>query len=178
MKPIFNVNDGHFGQRAGIYLWLQSERCAFACAYLARGRYDLFDAYLAGMACRIGMIVAFRILDHLYKGRESPKSIEFYQALLLKTKLLSKHIAKNWQFPEAVIEALEDQINLDDESDLSTLSGLLYMAHRISQLHVLVEDRRLEDDIHFINKRLGEKLSDNELRCYTELTRMAKANPR
>ncbi|MDQ5910091.1 MAG: hypothetical protein QG599_2186, partial [Pseudomonadota bacterium] len=134
--------------------------------------------YLAGMAYKIGMIVALRILDHLYRGRESPKSIEFYQALLLKTKSLSVHIAKNWQFPVTVLEALDDQINMDDESDLSTLSGLLYMADRISQLHVLVEDRRLEDDIHHLNQRLGEKLSDGELRCYTELTRMAKATPR
>ncbi len=178
MKPIFNVNEGHFGHRAGNYLWLQSERCAFACAYMARGRYDLFDAYLAGMACSIGMIVALRILDHLYKGRESPKSIEFYQILLMKTKFLSVHIAKNWQFPEAVLEALEDQINMDDESDLSTLSGILYMAHRISQIHVMVEDRRLEDDIHHLNQRLGEKLSDGELRCYIEMTRMVKADPR
>ncbi|MDQ5910889.1 MAG: hypothetical protein QG599_2986, partial [Pseudomonadota bacterium] len=37
MKPIFNINEGHFGHRAGNYLWVQSERCAFACAYMARG---------------------------------------------------------------------------------------------------------------------------------------------
>ena len=178
MKPIFNIHHGHFGQRAGNYLWSQSERCAVACAYLSRGRYDPFDAYLAGMACKIGMIVALRILDHLYRGRESPKSIQFYQALLLKTKRLSVCVAKNWQFPETVIEALEEQIRMKNQSNPPTLGDLLYMADRISQLHVLVEEKYLEDDIDRLNRRLGGKLSDSDLRCYAELTHVAKSSAR
>jgi HD-like signal output (HDOD) protein len=178
MKPIFDIHHGHFGQHAGNYLWSQSERCAVACAYLARGRYDPFDAYLAGMACKIGMIVAIRILDHLCRNREPPKAILFYQVLLQKTKRLSVCIARNWQFPETVIDALEEQIKMNDQSKSPTLGDLLYMADRISQLHVLVEEKRLKDDINYLNRQLGGKLSDSELRCYAELTRIAKSSPR
>lgn len=178
MKPIFNIHHGRFGQQAGNYLWSQSERCAVACAYLSRGRYDPFDAYLAGMARQIGMIVAVRILDHLYQGREAPKSIRFYQTLLLKTKRLSVRIARNWQFPETVLAALEEQIKMKGQSSQPTLGDLLDMADRISQLHVLVEEKHLPDDLEGLNRRLGGRLSDNELRCYAELTRIAKSSPR
>ncbi|MFZ1829646.1 MAG: HDOD domain-containing protein [Candidatus Competibacteraceae bacterium] len=172
MKPIFNVHQGHFGQQGGSYLWSQSERCAFACAYLARSRYDPFDAYLAGMICKIGMIVAIRILDHLYKNCELPKSIHFYQTLVLKTKKLSRHIAERWQFPVTVLDALEEQVSMDDQSNPATLGGVLYRANRISELHILVEEKHLEDDIDRLDQQLGGKLSDSDMRCYVELKRM------
>ncbi len=175
MKPIFNIHQGYFSQQGGNRLWLQSERCAFACAYLVRGRYDPFDAYLAGMVCKIGMIVAIRILDQLYRKRELPKSIHFYQTLLLKTKRLSHHIAENWKFPITVLDALEEQASMNDQSDLSALSGVLYRANRISELHVLVEEKHLEDDIGRLNQRLGGKLFDSDLRCYAELMRTFKS---
>lgn len=179
MKPIFNVHQGRFGQHAAGYLWSQSERCALACAYLARGRCDPFDAYLAGMVRQIGMIVAVRILDQTCKDKnqEVPQSLAFYQALLTEVRTLSVCVARNWQFPEDVLAALEEQISQDRALSLPTLSNLLYIANRISQVHVLVEAKCLPDDLHAINQRLGGALSEREFRCYAELTRIAQSEP-
>jgi HD-like signal output (HDOD) protein len=175
MKPIFNIHEGHFSHLAANYLWSQSERCAHACAYLARGRFDAFDAYLAGIVCNIGMIVAIRIMDHLQKGRESPRSIIFYKSFLLKTKQLSVRIAENWQFPPSVLNALKEMAVLDHKPDMAKLSGTLYAANRLSQLRVLVDENRLDNDIDQLNRQLGGQLTDNCIRCFYELKRLSES---
>ncbi|MCP5197216.1 MAG: HDOD domain-containing protein [Gammaproteobacteria bacterium] len=174
MKPIFNIHEGHFGHLAANYLWSQSERCAHACAYLARGRFDAFDAYLAGIVCNIGMIVAIRIMDHLQKSRELPQSIVFYQEFLIKTKQLTFRIAENWQFPSAVLDALKEQTTLDQKPDIEKLGSALYTANRLSQLRVLVDEKNLEDDIDQLNHRLGGQLTESCIRCYFELKRLSE----
>lgn len=176
MRPIFNVQGGRIGQRAGQYLWSQSERCALACSYLSRGLHEPFDAYLAGIACKTGLIVAVRIMDQLGIKKELPHSHAFYQMLLLRTKQLSLRIAESWEFPERVLEALaEDQSANEKPSNLS-LGQLLVAADCVSQLHVLVEVKRLPDDIHLLNQRLGDILSDRQIRCFKELSRLLASN--
>lgn len=175
MKPIFNIHEGHFSYLAANYLWSQSERCAHACAYLARGRFDPFDAYLAGIVCNIGMIAAIRIMDHLQKGRMSPRSINFYKALLLKTKQLSFRVAENWQFPSSVLDSLKEQAILNQKPDIAKLSSVLYESNRLSQLRVLVDEKRLDDDIHQLNNRLGKQLTENCIRCYFELKHLPES---
>lgn len=178
MKPIFNIHEGHFGYLAANYLWSQSERCAHACAYLAKGRFDAFDAYLAGIVCNIGMIVAIRIMDHLRIGRETPRSIAFYKAMLLKTRQLSFRIAENWQFPSSVLSALKELAVLDQTPDMAKLSGTLYAANRLSQLRVLVDENRLDDDIDQLNRRLGGQLTEHCARCFAELKRLSESHNR
>lgn len=178
MKPIFNVHEGHFGHLAANYLWSQSEQCAHACAYLARGRFDAFDAYLAGIVCNIGMIVAIRIMDRLQTGRAPPRSITFYQSLLLKTRQLSFRIAENWQFPPTVLIALKELAILDQKPDITKLSGTLYAANRLSQLRVLVDENRLNDDIDQLNHRLGGQLTEYCIHCFFELKRLSESHNR
>jgi HD-like signal output (HDOD) protein len=176
MKSIFNVHEGHFGHLAANYLWAQSERCAHACAYLARGRFDAFDAYLAGIVCNIGMIVAIRIMDRLRTGREALRSIVFYQSVLLKTRQLSYRIAENWQFPPALLSALNELVVLNQRPDIAKLSGTLYAVNRMSQLLVLVDENRLDDDIDQLNHRLGEQLTEHCIRCFFELRRLSESH--
>ena len=176
MKPIFNVQDGYFGHLAKNHLWSQSEYCAYACSLLAKNRYDPFDAYLAGIAVNIGMIVTIRTMDQLRKHREVPESTTFYKMLSVKTRKLSVQIAENWRFPTTVLDALQDQIDVDHQPDLSTLGGILYAANCLSQLHILVKEGCIDDDIDSLNDRLGGQLTDRYLRCYAELKRISKAN--
>jgi hypothetical protein len=61
---------------------------------------------------------------------------------------------------------------MDDQSNLASLGGVLYRANRISELHILVEEKHLEDDIDRLDQQLGGKLSDSDMRCYAELKRM------
>ncbi len=173
MKPIFNIQDGYFGHLAKNYLWAQSECCAHACSFLAKNRYDPFDAYLAGMAINIGMIVTVRILDQLHKGREVPRSMEFYKMTLHKSRKLSVRIAENWRFPATVLDALAEQTEMDSSPDLSSLGGMVYAANRLSQLHILVKEGRMNDDIELLNDDLGGQATDRYLRCYAELKRIS-----
>lgn len=175
MKPIFNVQDGYFGHLAKNHLWSQSEYCAHACSFLAKNRYDPFDAYLAGIAVNIGMIVTVRIMDQIHKNREIPESTTFYKMISTKTKQLSAQIAENWRFPTTVLDALQDQVDIDHQPDPSSLGGVLYAANCLSQLHVLVGEECIQDDIDSLNDRLGGQLTDRHFRCYAELKRISKA---
>jgi len=175
MKPIFNVQDGYFGHRAKNHLWSQSEHCAHACSFLAKNRYDSFDAYLAGIAVNIGMIVTIRIMDHIHKNREIPQSTAFYRMISIKTRELSVRIAENWRFPTAVVDALQEQIDINHQPDPSSLGGILHAANCLSQLHVLVGEGRIEDDIDLLNNLLGGQLTDRHFRCYNELKRISKS---
>lgn len=173
MKPIFNVQDGFFGHLAKNYLWAQSECCAHASSFLSKNRYDAFDAYLAGMAINIGMIVTVRILDQMHKGRETPRSMTFYTMALSKSRQLSARIAENWRFPTPVLDALAEQTDLNGHPDLSSFGGVVYAANRISQLHVLVKEGRVSDNIDLLTYSLGQQNSDRYLRCYAELKRIS-----
>jgi len=173
MKPIFNIQDGYFGHLAKNYLWTQSECCAHACSFLSKNRYDPFDAYLAGMAINIGMIVTVRILDQMHKGRETPRSMTFYAMVLSKSKQLSVRIAENWRFPAPVLNALAEQADMNSHPDLSSFGGVVYAANRISQLHVLVKEGRMSDNIDLLTYSLGQQNSDRYLRCYAELKRIS-----
>ena len=175
MKPIFNVQDGYFSHLAKNHLWTQSECCAHACSFLARNRYDTFDAYLAGMAINIGMIVTVRILDQMRCGRETPRSIEFHKTVLLKSRKLSVRIAENWRFPPNVLDALAEQA-IDDLPNVSSFGGLVYTANCLSQLHVLVKEGRMLDYVDPLNHWLGGLNSDLYLRCYAELKRISSTD--
>lgn len=175
MKPIFNVQDGYFGHLAKSHLWSQSEHCAHACSFLAKNRYDPFDAYLAGIVVNIGMIVTIRIMDQIHKNREVPESTTFYKMISTKTKQLSVQIAENWRFPTTVLDALQEQVDIDHQADPASLGGILYAANCLSQLHVLVTEKCIEDDIGSLNDRLGGQLTDRHFRCYAELKRISKA---
>lgn len=172
MKPIFNTQDGYFGHTAKNYLWAQSEQCAHACSFLCRNRYDAFDAYLAGIVINIGMIVAVRIMDQLHKIKEAPRSAVFYHAVLAKTRLLSAQIAQDWQFPKTVLEALAQQVEGAHPEDMSSLSGALYAANRISQLSVLVEQGCLEDDANLLKYLIAGPPDERYLLCYADLKRV------
>lgn len=175
MRPIFNVQSGRVGQRAGQYLWSQSERCALACSYLSRGLYEPFDGYLSGMACKTGMIVAVRFMDQLGVKKDLQHSMLFYNTLLQQTKQLSVRIAESWDFPDGVLEALAEQAKRQPSG--ANLGNVLMMADCISQLHVLVEAKRLPDDINLLNQRLGDTLSERQIRCYKELPKLLETNP-
>ena len=176
MRPIFNAQGGRISQRAGQYLWSQSERCALACSYLSRGLYEPFDAYLAGIVCRTGLIVAVRIMDQANINKDLSHSHAFYQMLLNRTQQLSLRIATSWEFPQRVLGALGEEQNAAETSSSISLGQLLIAAECISQLHMLVEVKRLPDDIDLLNQRLGNSLSDRQIKCYKELKKLMESN--
>jgi HD-like signal output (HDOD) protein len=107
MGPVFDGRQGPYSRAAGTRVWDQAERCAHACAWLRRGAHDGFEAYLAGMVANSGLMVALRVLDRHLGDAKAPDTTAFHDALLDASGRLSVLIARQWNFPAAVVAALE-----------------------------------------------------------------------
>jgi HD-like signal output (HDOD) protein len=162
MRPIFSVQQGRFSRSAGTRVWDLTERCAYACAYLRGNANDRFQAYLAGMVVNIGLIAALRALDADYHEPRRPDSEQFHDALSEVSAKLSARIARQWDFPSAVCEAVEQRCLAQPGTGGEDLSRALHTADRIGKWHVLLPG--LADSAL-------DGLNESERRCYAELER-------
>lgn len=161
MRPVFNVQAGRFSQAARTHLWAQAARCAHACAYLQGPRADQFEAYLAGMVVNAGLIPALRVLDQSYSGPSAPDTVVFHEGFLKLSLKISANIAKEWNFPEGVTQAVEALGTLPPPQPTVHLAVLLRSADQVSKRHLLMSAQR-----HPINEE-GEVDP-----CFAELERV------
>lgn len=161
MRPVFNTQQGRFSRAAGTHLWDQAERCAHACAYLSNAG-DQFDGYLAGMVANAGLIAALRVLDQHYQSSLPPSTLGFHDALLDVSAKLSASIARQWNFPDDVAEALATRAIQPPVLVASDLTIALRTADRLSKLHVLAT--------HAAHS--GDAFVEPDDRCYRELQRV------
>ncbi|MES2090440.1 MAG: HDOD domain-containing protein [Pseudomonadota bacterium] len=137
MRPVFNMEMGRFSRAARAHLWEQASRCAHACSYLRGGRSDQFDAYLAGMVVNAGLIPALRVLDQNYVGCSAPDTVAFHEAFLKLSLRISANIAKEWNFPEGVSQAVE-ALSAEPKVAASVhLAAELRAADQVSKRHLL-----------------------------------------
>jgi len=162
MRPIFSARQGRFSQIAGTTVWDVTERCSSACACLGGDEVDRFQAYLAGMATNIGLIVVLRLLDNGYRERQPPDTVAFHDALHRVSARLSGRIARQWNFPPMVCQAVLRQAEARGGPADDELTRLLRAADRISKWHVL-EPGRVGDGL--------AGLDEPERLCYSELER-------
>ncbi len=142
MRPVFNVQAGRFSQAARTHLWAQAARCAHACAYLQGPRADQFEAYLAGMVVNAGLIPALRVLDQSYSGPSAPDTVVFHEGFLKLSLKISANIAKEWNFPEGVTQAVEALGTLPPPQPPVHLAVLLRWADQVSKRHLLMSAQR------------------------------------
>lgn len=174
MKPVFNMRRGHFGPLAAPRLWAQSERCAVACRCLAKQLHvDDFEAYLTGLVSNTGWILGARVLDQVSDGTQAPHSVVFRQRWVRLGRLLTRKIAAQWQFPKALIDVLEQQVDADDVDQMGVMGGVVYAGEKLGQLRMLVEAGRMEDDFGRFTCRLSGKLTDGCSQCYAELAALS-----
>lgn len=105
VRPIFKIAQGRLGQAAAARLWELSERCGHACGSRRAGRPDAFNAYLAGTAAPIGLIVALRVLDQGVL-LVPPGSQTFHAGLWRQAMRLSAQAVGQWDFPHEVAQSL------------------------------------------------------------------------
>jgi HD-like signal output (HDOD) protein len=136
MAPVFELARGRLGAAAGPLLWNQAQRSAHACAMPASGAPDRFEAQMAGMVARTGLIVALRLLD---QGPPSapPASLAFHQRLAPLTARLSARIAGHWRLPPTVVQAVASLVDPAGEAPATGLAAALRRADRCSMRHVL-----------------------------------------
>ncbi|MES2297915.1 MAG: HDOD domain-containing protein [Pseudomonadota bacterium] len=135
-RPIINDHSGHFAHMAAPQIWRQSELCAQAATMLAKANAaDPFEAYLAGLMHSVGLIVALRLIDQVYRDAALPGTDSFYIALGASARLLSARIAALWEFPPPVVEGIANM----DANMPAPLAHTLALGDQLSKLRVLVD---------------------------------------
>ena len=161
-KPIIDLNSGRFTKAIAPRLWEQSEHCAIANRMLAeRAGIEPFDAFLAGLAQNVGLIVSLRVIDQVTEEADIVGSESFCNALARCTRGLSCSIAREWRFPAAVVAALEEAGSNRKFTELSPIGRILVIGDYLSKTDILLRHKRLNPD----DPRLVAGLSDGEVAC-------------
>lgn len=164
MQPIIHCKSPffiHFGKK----LWDHSVCCAVSCQVIAAQEgYEPFKAYLAGLIHDIGKITVFTQLTQQLKLNPEDKKPPAHVFVHLMEKFageLSYTIARDWAFPDDIVEAIKAQIGVRDPAALTGLGSVLYRANQAcvayllmntgvlsdSQAHVLLTKSKLPDDL-------------------------------
>jgi hypothetical protein len=135
-RPIINMQGGRVVKTVAPRLWQQSDGCALAASLMAPELgADPFEAYLAGLVLNVGLIVAFRLIDHLDQP-VVPQSDAFCDALLASSRELSAVIAAHWELPPFVAFAIVRA----GRAGSVPLAECLGRADLLSRLRLLVDN--------------------------------------
>ncbi len=139
MQPIIQRDSPYFSQ-TGQRLWQHSLHCAIACEQIAPLRgVEPFSMYLLGLVHDVGKITLFSELCKQFKlnGNQEQPGLQAFAPLMRSfSAQLSYLIARDWDLPEEVCEALKEQIDLTPGSSISEEGVVLYQANIISEAHV------------------------------------------
>lgn len=170
MRPLFNIESGHFQRLFGRRIWIQAERCAVACRCFTRSEpVDPFEAYLAGLVHNVGFLVGAQVLGRALTGDEAPRSLAFRERFVPKCQWLSFLIAREWALPDSIIRALEDQTAGKAPEQMSSLGAILYWSVELSQIVTLEEEGRFSAEADQIVRWVGARSLSRCDRCYREL---------
>ncbi|MES2128580.1 MAG: HDOD domain-containing protein [Pseudomonadota bacterium] len=173
-RPIIDVNSGMYTRTMAPRIWDRSERCAVANRLQADALgIDPFEAFLAGVVQNVGLIVTLRIMDQAAKGERVLGSEMFCVRLVRDARLLSCSIGREWNFPENVTRAIEEQATLFQGKPISPLGRLLAQTDYLSKVRMLVEHGRAKLD----DPQLFFGLPDNARACYASLEAIDDAAP-
>lgn len=165
-RPIVDVHSGFYVRRLAPRLWEHAERCAMSARRLAaRMDVDPFDAFLAGLLHNVGMIVSLRIMDQVTKNDRRLGSEVFLAQLARDTRRLCAGIAREWHFPEAVVQALLEQGESRKGAAMSPLGRLLKLTDYLGKVRMLVENDLLDES----DTGLFAGLAPQAVQCYSAL---------
>lgn len=166
-RPVISMQSGRFARLVAPLVWRQSEKCAQAAGALApQAGANPFEAYLAGLVQNVGLVVAFRLIDQVYTEDVLPRSDAFSAALLGHARLLAAGIARQWDFPEAVAEAVAGKPG--------PLGEALAAADALSKLRLLLDAGVLAPDDPLVAAHLTPRL----LPLFEQLRDQTRDQPR
>jgi len=135
-RPVIKMQTDGFSRKAAPHIWSQSEKCALAASLVAPGlTAGVFEAYLAGLMQNVGLVVAFRMADRVCQNGGIPCSGEFGVRLLACSRQLSAGIARHWDFPQEVTDAIMEAGSPEE----SSLARALVQGDRIAKLRLLLD---------------------------------------
>jgi len=167
LQPIIQRESPYFSQ-TGRRIWSHSLNTAVACEVIAHARrMERFKAYLLGLVHDVGKITLFSELCRRYKlnGDAIPGQQAFIPPLQAQAAQLSALIAKDWQLPDEICEALQEQVNIGPGKQVSPLGHLLYQANLACEAYAFTPKTKTED-LNFLiadfalPKNLFTKLDD------------------
>jgi len=165
-RPIIDMNSGFYMRRLAPRLWEHGERCAISARPLAAEMgIEPFDAFLAGLLHNVGLIVALRIMDQMARGERRLGSEIFLAQLARDTRRLAVSIAREWHFPDTVVQALSEQGGMHRGAQMSPLGRLLKLTDYLGKVRMLVENELLDES----NPELFAGLPPNAAQCYSAL---------
>jgi HD-like signal output (HDOD) protein len=145
-RPIVDIHSGFYVRRLAPILWEHSERCAVTARAMAPDLgIEPFDAFLAALLQNVGLTVALRAMDQASKGEPQLGSGVFWAQLARDTRLLGCSIAREWNFPDSVVQALAEQGGVRKGVAMSPLGRLLMLLDYVGKVRMLVEQGVLED---------------------------------
>lgn len=112
------------------------------------------QAYLIGLICNLGDMIMFQLLMDAFSFVHpdcQPNSYAFKRLMIQKSKTLTYFIAKHWQFPKPILDALAIQAKIQKTSLLNTafnkypLACYVYEANIISELFMMLADQQIQD---------------------------------
>jgi HD-like signal output (HDOD) protein len=168
-KPIINLKSGYFTQMIAPRCWRQAELCALAARVLAEDEpVNSFEGFLAGLIQYVGLIVSLRVMDQITEGDTRLGSESFCNSLISHARKLSCSIAREWQFPTAVVTAIEEQGSRSRLAQLSATGRVLSTADFLSKYQVLSE--------HDVNLSIEHRgLSEQARTCLAVLAESSAA---
>ena len=131
MQPIIQRDSPYFSQ-TGQRLWSHSLNTAVACELIGEARnLERFKVYLLGLTHDVGKITLFSELCKQYKlnGDEMPGQNAFIPPMRKLSAQLSYLIAKDWQLPQEILTALQEQIQITPGTQVSIYGQLLHQAN-------------------------------------------------
>ncbi|CAN7306203.1 HDOD domain-containing protein [Massilia sp. LjRoot122] len=164
MRPLVRVKVQGVARQVAPVVWRHSERCAFAASVMAPGlSAGVFESYLAGLMQNVGLQVAFQVAEGLCGGKV-PGSGTFGVELFAASRQLSAVIARHWDFPAEVVEA----IAWAGDPDGPQLAQALAQGDRIAKLRLLLDASVIEDDDSFVT----DGLNGFQRRCLGKLAEL------
>jgi len=142
MQPVIQKDSPYFNQ-FGEHLWQHSLQCAVACERIAELKGgEPYNAYLLGLIHDIGMITAFGELCRELSSEQSddaPGYDVFAPLLKEQAALLSERIAREWEFPEVLCEALQQQVKIAAGDKVNLYGHVLYQANLVCEVLAATE---------------------------------------
>jgi HD-like signal output (HDOD) protein len=177
-RPIIDINSGFYTRRLAPHLWAHSERCAMAARQVVAALgpdagIAPFDAFLAALLQNVGLIVSLRVMDQAVQEGERLGSDVFLAQLARDTRRLCASIAREWNFPDTVAQALLEQGTLRRGTVVSPLGRLLKLTDYLGKVRMLVEQGLLDE----ADASVFAGLPPEATQCYAALVANGDAAP-
>jgi HD-like signal output (HDOD) protein len=149
LQPVIRCRSHHYTD-FGHKIWFHSLCCAVACEAIAKRRgLEPYKAYLLGLVHDIGKITIFSSLSNQFTQNveaDEPGYAAFAPLMQSFSEELSHTVARDWQLPDEICSALEQQIDLAPCTKVGPYAHLLYQANLACEIYAIASEDNSQMD--------------------------------